>query len=72
MKYTLLILIAIIYACNPSNKKEAIEFKEFEFAILDNEPIFEDEYLFEKEKKKNQGNGYMYMIPNNDTNNIHY
>jgi len=48
MKYLILILATIAYSCKPNNVNQDYRFDAFEFAILNNEPVFEDEYLYEK------------------------
>ena len=51
MKYLILLLFAVIYSCNSSTVTEDVRFAEFEFSVYNNEPIFEDEYLYDKISK---------------------
>ncbi len=51
MKNICIILFSFFLSCKPSTTREIHQVENYHFAILDNEPVFEDEYLFEKEKK---------------------
>ena len=52
VKYFILILITIAYSCKLKSQNEEIKYEEFSFATYDNEPVFEDEYLYEIVQKK--------------------
>ena len=52
MKYLTIVIIATIWSCKPSYQTPKTDLQAYKFAILEDEPIFEDEYLFEKEEKK--------------------
>ena len=53
MKYNIL-LLTVLLSCNSQNdgSKNQNQLLEFEFAVLNDEPIFEDEHLFDKISKK--------------------
>jgi len=52
MKYLILIIVATILSCEPNNINQGLKYSVFEFPVYNNEPLFEDEYLYEKQSKK--------------------
>lgn len=51
MKYLNLVLFVTIISCNQSTLNDDSKLSKFEFAVYNDEPILEDEYLFDKQSK---------------------
>ena len=55
MKYTILLILILAMSCKETKKtpvKPATNYKSFRYAIYNDAPIYEDEYLYPKQSKK--------------------